>query len=203
MTIEISPEAQAAADAYVLTLDIDTDTTRRVLTVGRSSMIHALSESFDLWGILHRDMNEGQTYAEALCGQRSPSYNRNHGHKLQAKPVAIECKKCLKVTANMRADRDAKAAEEVVETPAEEAVTIDTNPVAEGTIPGSIIREFVDGADEWIVETFQDNSQVTRRRRQVSGAWRTDFWGYTAEGKKVPTTSKAAKAAREAGRFTI
>lgn len=82
-------------------------------------------------------------------------------------------------------------------------VTIDKDPVAEGTIPGSIIREFVDGADEWIVETFADNSQVTRRRRQVSGAWRTDFWGYTAEGKKVPTTSKAAKAAREAGKFSI
>lgn len=60
-----------------------------------------------------------------------------------------------------------------------------------------------DGA-EWILTTFADGSYTLRRRRQVSGAWRTDFWGQAAgTEKRVSTTSKAAKAALEAGRFTI
>lgn len=58
-------------------------------------------------------------------------------------------------------------------------------------------------AIEWIETTFADGSKTLRPRKQVNGAWRTDFWGFTAEGKKVSTTSKAAKAAREAGTFTI
>lgn len=56
---------------------------------------------------------------------------------------------------------------------------------------------------EWIVTTFADNSNTLRRRRKVNGAWRTDFWGTTADGKKVSILSRDAKAAREAGKFTI
>jgi len=56
---------------------------------------------------------------------------------------------------------------------------------------------------EWVSTAFADGSSTLRRRRQVSGAWRTDFWGTTADGKKVSILSRDAKAAREAGTFTI
>jgi hypothetical protein len=93
--------------------------------------------------------------------------------------------------------------------PAEEE-TVEEAPVAEEA-PAEValetetfkIVEFKDEDAEWIETTFADGSKTLRRRRQVSGAWRTDFWGITAEGKRVATSSKAAKEAREAGTFTI
>lgn len=58
------------------------------------------------------------------------------------------------------------------------------------------------GVTEWIRTEFTDGSWTLRRRRNVSGAWRTDFWGQEAGAdKKVFTTSGAAKKAREAGTF--
>lgn len=56
---------------------------------------------------------------------------------------------------------------------------------------------------EWDTCTFADGSFTERRRKQVSGAWRTDFWGTTTEGERVSILSRDAKAAREAGTFTI
>lgn len=55
---------------------------------------------------------------------------------------------------------------------------------------------------EWEQCSFPDGSYTRRRRRQVSGAWRTDFWGTTASGKRVAILSRDAKAAREAGTFS-
>lgn len=76
-------------------------------------------------------------------------------------------------------------------------------PADDTTVLSALVNEYKEGDTEWTEVTFADASRTVRRRRQVSGAWRTDFWGITAEGKKVSTTSKAAKAAREAGSFSI
>lgn len=121
MNTEITAEAAAAAAAYERTMDIDTYTTRRIVTVGRASTVHALNESMDLWAIKHRDMAAGQTYSEAICGQRSPSYNRNYGTAMKANPVEVDCKKCRKVMDNMKANRDIRLAKEAAEAAAAEA----------------------------------------------------------------------------------
>lgn len=109
MTFEMTPEAAAAVAAYERTLDVENMTTRRVLTVGHSRMIHALDETGDIWGLKVGRLQPGQTWATALCGQRSPAYNRNLGRAIQDKPVKVECTKCLKVMGNIAANAKAKA----------------------------------------------------------------------------------------------
>lgn len=108
MAFEMTPEAAAAVAAYELTNDFVNMTTRRVLTVGRSSMVHALDETEEIWGLKVGRLKPGQTFATALCGQRSPVYNRNLGRRIQEKPVKVECQKCLKILANMAANHKAK-----------------------------------------------------------------------------------------------
>lgn len=64
------------------------------------------------------------------------------------------------------------------------------------------VEEWEDEGTEWIRTTFSDGSYTLRRRRRVSGSWRTDFWGAEAGAlKQKATTSRAAKAARAEGRF--
>jgi hypothetical protein len=109
VTYEVTPEAAAAAEAYEKTNDFVNMTTRRVLTVGRSRMVHALDETGDIWGLKVGRLEPGQTFATALCGQRSPVMNRNLGRAIQDKPVKVECTKCLKVLQNMAANAKAKA----------------------------------------------------------------------------------------------
>lgn len=122
MAFEMTPEAAEAVAAYEKTLDVENMTTRRVLTVGRSRMVHALDEIGDIYGLKIGRLKPGQTWATALCGQRSPAMNRNFGRAIQEKPVKVECTKCLKVMANiaannkLKAEADAKkAAEETAE----------------------------------------------------------------------------------------
>lgn len=85
-----------------------------------------------------------------------------------------------------------------------EQVTIAQEEEAEAAPAETTTTEWTtEDGTEWIHTSFADLSAVTRRRRQVSGAWRTDFWGITADQKKVSILSRDAKAAREAGTFTI
>lgn len=109
MAFEMTPEAAAAVAAYERTLDVENMTTRRVLTVGRSRMIHALDETGDIWGLKVGRLQPGQTFATSLCGQRSPVMNCNFGRAIQDKPVKVECTKCLKVMGNIAANNKAKA----------------------------------------------------------------------------------------------
>jgi hypothetical protein len=109
MAFEMTPEAAAAVAAYERTLDVVNMTTRRVLTVGRSRTVHALDETGDIWGLKVGRLKPGQTWATALCGQRSPVMNRNFGRAIQDKPVKVECTKCLKVMANIAANAKIKA----------------------------------------------------------------------------------------------
>ena len=78
-------------------------TTKHPLTVGRASTVHALNVEMDEWGIRVGRLEEGRTYAEALCGQRSPSYNSNHAARPLEVGVPVDCKNC-------RARMDVKAA---------------------------------------------------------------------------------------------
>lgn len=109
MAFEMTPEAAANAAAYERTIDVENMTTRRVLTVGRSRMIHALDETGDIWGLKVGRLQPGQTFATSLCGQRSPVMNRNLGRAIQEIPVKVECTKCLKVMGNIAANAKAKA----------------------------------------------------------------------------------------------
>ncbi len=64
-------------------------------------------------------------------------------------------------------------------------------------------NEWTEGDAQWTETIFNDGSYTLRRHRQVSGAWRTDFWGKEAGAeKKALTTSAKAKAARVNGTFT-
>lgn len=122
MTFEMTPEIAEAVAAYEITLDVENMTTRRVLTVGRAGTVHALDEIGDRYGLKIGRLKPGQTWATALCGQRSPVMNRNFGHKIQDEPVKVECTKCLKIMGNiaknnaLKAEAEAKkAAEEAAE----------------------------------------------------------------------------------------
>ena len=56
---------------------------------------------------------------------------------------------------------------------------------------------------EWTETTFKDGSKTLKRRTKVSGAWRTDYWGWEAgSDKKLFTSAKASKMARAYGTFT-
>jgi hypothetical protein len=56
---------------------------------------------------------------------------------------------------------------------------------------------------EWTETTFNDGSRTLKRRKKVSGSWRTDYWGAEFAGDKERyTTSKFAKMARAYGAFS-
>lgn len=66
------------------------------------------------------------------------------------------------------------------------------------------VNEWTD-ADEiqWTQTVFADGSSTLKRRRLVSGSWRTDYWGAEFSGdKEKATTSKLAKLARVNNHFT-
>lgn len=121
MAFEMTPEAAEAVAAYEITLDVENMTTRRVLTVGRAGTVHALDEIGDRYGLKIGRLKPGQTWATALCGQRSPVMNRNFGRAIQEKPVKVECTKCLKVMANIAANNKLKAEAEAKKTAEEGA----------------------------------------------------------------------------------
>jgi len=98
------------------------------------------------------------------------------------------------------AEFNGETGEEVLEEAIAERIT---KTAEEAPVDDAQVHEYTEGDAEWIVTTFADNSNTLRRRRQVNGAWRTDFWGTTADGKKVSILSRDAKAARAAGKFTI
>lgn len=66
------------------------------------------------------------------------------------------------------------------------------------------VREWEDeDGTEWTETIFSDKSRTIKRRKQVSGQWRTDYWGAEYEGDKERyTTARQAKAARAYGTFT-
>lgn len=81
------------------------------------------------------------------------------------------------------------------ETPAAEVV------VGEDDQPFVAKEEDEDGT-QWTRTTFGDGSYTLKRRRQVSGAWRTDYWGCeSGSDKEVFCLSRDAKAALAAGSF--
>lgn len=65
------------------------------------------------------------------------------------------------------------------------------------------VNEWKDAEDnEWTETLFADGSKTLKRRRMVSDAWRTDYWGSEFSGdKERATTAKAAKLARANGHF--
>lgn len=104
----------------------------------------------------------------------------------------------------------AKKARKTKKAAAEAAPVIQDVPTAPEKAeedPGYTIKEWAEdtadhGVEEYIETTFPDGSLTLRRRRKVSGAWRTDFWGVDAAGKRYFILSRDAKAARTAGAFT-
>jgi hypothetical protein len=66
------------------------------------------------------------------------------------------------------------------------------------------VNEWKDADDtEWTETIFADGSRTLKRRRLVSEAWRTDYWGAEFSGdKERATTAKLAKMARAYGSFT-
>lgn len=66
------------------------------------------------------------------------------------------------------------------------------------------VNEWVDAEDtEWTETLFADGSRTLKRRRLVSNAWRTDYWGAEFSGdSERATTAKLAKLARANGHFT-
>lgn len=66
------------------------------------------------------------------------------------------------------------------------------------------VNEWADADEtEWTETIFADGSRTLKRRRLVSDAWRTDYWGAEFSGdKERATTAKLAKMARAYGRFT-
>lgn len=66
------------------------------------------------------------------------------------------------------------------------------------------VREWKDeDGTEWTETIFADKSRTLKRRKQVSGQWRTDYWGSEYEGDNERyTTAKLAKMARAYGTFT-
>jgi len=78
-------------------------------------------------------------------------------------------------------------------------------PTAERTEETELytVREWTDENEvEWTETTFHDGSRTIKRRKQVSGSWRTDYWGAEFEGdKETYTTAKFAKMARAYGNF--
>lgn len=66
-----------------------------------------------------------------------------------------------------------------------------------------VAKEEDEDGTEWTRTTFGDGSYTLKRRRQVSGAWRTDYWGCEAgSAKETFCLSRDAKAALAAGSFT-
>lgn len=64
--------------------------------------------------------------------------------------------------------------------------------------------EWTEGETEWTRHTFSDGSSTLKRRRQVSGAWRTDYWSTEyAGGKETLTTSRLVKQAIAAGSVNL
>lgn len=73
--------------------------------------------------------------------------------------------------------------------------------VGEGDEP-FVAKETDEDGTEWTRTTFEDGSYTLKRRRQVSGAWRTDYWGCeSGSDKEVFCLSRDAKAALAAGSF--
>jgi len=66
------------------------------------------------------------------------------------------------------------------------------------------VREWTDGDDvEWTETDFADGSRTIKRRKKVSGSWRTDYWGAEFKGDAERyTTAKFAKMARAYGSFS-
>ena len=66
-----------------------------------------------------------------------------------------------------------------------------------------VAKEEDEDGTQWTRTTFGDGSYTLKRRRQVSGAWRTDYWGCEAgSSKETFCLSRDAKAALAAGSFT-
>jgi len=65
------------------------------------------------------------------------------------------------------------------------------------------VREWTDEHEvEWTETVFNDGSRTIKRRKKVSGSWRTDYWGAEFEGDAERyTTAKFAKMARAYGNF--
>jgi hypothetical protein len=82
------------------------------------------------------------------------------------------------------------------EDPVKVETSTESYTATEWTEPG-------DEADiEWTETIFHDGSKTLKRRKKVSGAWRTDYWGTDAGAdKQVFTTAKACKMARAYGSF--
>lgn len=102
----------------------------------------------------------------------------------------------------------AKKARKTKKAAAEAAPVIQEAPAAPEEDPGYEVKEWSEdlapeegGYTEFIETTFPDGSLTLRRRRKVSGAWRTDFWGVDAAGKRYFILSRDAKAARTAGKY--
>lgn len=78
-------------------------------------------------------------------------------------------------------------------------------PTAERTEQTDLytVREWKDEDEvEWTETAFHDNSRTIKRRKLVSGSWRTDYWGAEFEGDKERyTTAKLVKMARAYGTF--
>lgn len=72
------------------------------------------------------------------------------------------------------------------------------------TETGGTVREWTDADDvEWTEIHFSDGSRAIKRRKKVSGSWRTDYWGAEFEGdKETYTSAKRFKMAKAYGFFT-
>lgn len=68
----------------------------------------------------------------------------------------------------------------------------------------AVVKEWKDeDGTEWTETVFPDGSSTLKRRRMVSDAWRTDYWGAEAPGEKQKaTTAKLAKMAKTYGHFS-
>ncbi|WIC89075.1 hypothetical protein SEA_OTTAWA_29 [Arthrobacter phage Ottawa] len=98
-------------------------TTHHPLTVGRASTVHVLNVEMDKWLIEIGRMAEGRTTAEAICGQRSPSYNSNHAHRRSEVAIPVDCKNCREILKRRAERAAAKAAGTLQEAPAALAAT--------------------------------------------------------------------------------
>lgn len=90
-----------------------------------------------------------------------------------------------------------------IEAEAEEDLVGDVRGEVQTETENYTVREWHDGDDVEFTETlFKDGSRTLKRRKKVSGSWRTDYWGAeNAADKDAYTTAKLAKMARAYGQF--
>lgn len=197
------------------------------LTAKQTSLLTALGENFfsffddgivagsDIWAdVMTSEIAGHPTYAVSDTAKGVASVAKSLVKKGYLEVTAADVEDGVAyvltelgaTTANELAGNGAEVAEQeefdlIGETETPEA-PVEVDALDEET--GNWISSWTEGDTEWTKVEFSDSSYYVKRRRSVSNAWRTDYYGCENLGEKqVLTTSRQCKLAVAAGSFTF